>query len=420
MATFRFKLLEETVTRSPLFLLGLVLSAATAPAAYGDVLQPAAGAGTFGTPYGYLGLDGRHSWEIYRKMNGAAVVTGSTVSGNKTLAEFTNQHLGDTPGGGFNFTGEVFLGKTQATTPATDLFYLKDMTLNNGAATPPSGSYDANLHTGFDIRIGFLQSGSNYITAKGGDNHDTDLFGELRGTNGVYFHLGGGNTGATTPGQPGNVWNITPNGPGGYVVGPLSLSENLLLPTTVNRTLITSGAPAVDNGAVYTAPLELSAKMTADPATPGNVLVQAKAGNNLYQFSVNPNDPLFSGTFDWQHATPVIFIGKGAFDSFNPANAHVGILAPGDADADGVIGFNDLVAVAQNYGSSSDPSWSTGDFNGDGIVGFEDLVVVAQHYGQTASAPPAGASAVPEPGSIGLLLLAAAGVLLRRRGSALP
>lgn len=31
------------------------------------------------------------------------------------------------------------------------------MTLNNGATTPPSGGYDANLHTGLDIRIGFVK-----------------------------------------------------------------------------------------------------------------------------------------------------------------------------------------------------------------------------------------------------------------------
>jgi hypothetical protein len=408
------------VTYPRAFLLGLLLSVIIAPTARGDVFQPASGAGTFGTPYGYLGLDGRQSWEIYRKMNGDAVVTASSVSGNGTLAEFTNQHLGDTPGGGFNFTGEVFLGKTQATTPATDLFYLKDMTLNNGVTTPPSQNYDANLHTSFDIRIGFVQNASAYMTAKGGDNKDTDLFGELRGTNGVYFHLGGGNTGATTQGQPGNAWNISPNG-GGYVFGPLSLSENLLVPTPVTRTLITSGGTPTDNGAAYNAPLELSAKLMADPATPGNVIAQAKAGNNLYQFSFSPTDLSFNGTFDWERATPIIFIGKGAFDSFNPANGHMGILAPGDTDADGTVGFSDLVAVAQHYGSADDPSWSTGDLNGDGLVSFADLVMVAQHYGQTVNVPAGAASDVPEPMSLALVAVFTFMALgLRRRPVVTP
>jgi len=397
--------------------MGLVLCLVIAPWASGDVLQFESGPGAFGTPYGYLGLDGRNSWEIYRKKNGDAVVTASNVPGNGTLAEFTNQHLGDTPGGGFNFTGEVLMGKTQATTPATDMLYLKDMTLNNGATSPPSGNYDANLHTAFDLRIGFVQNGSAYMSTKGGDNTDNDLFNGLRGTNGVYFHLGGGNTGATTPGQNGNNWNITPNG-GGYVFGPLSVAENLLLPTPVSRTLITSGGTPTDNGAAYNAPLEISAKMLADPTIAGNVLVQAKAGNNLYQFSVDPNDIAFTGTFDWQHATPILFIGKGAFDSNNPANGHFGVLLPGDANADGTVGFADLVAVAQHYGLNNDPTWSTGDFNGDGMVSFADLVAVAQHYGTTAGAP-AGASNVPEPAplTIGVAIILMGLILRPRRKS---
>jgi hypothetical protein len=154
------------------------------------------------------------------------------------------------------------------------------------------------------------------------------------------------------------------------------------------------------------------------------VLLQAKAGNNVYQFSFNPTDPAFTGTFDWQHATPVLFVGKGAFDSFNPASAHLGILAPGDANADGITDFNDLVALAQNYNTSNDPTWSTGDFTGDGIVDFNDLVLLAQTYNQVASAPPVGVegagSAVPEPGLITLAAILGCASIVRRRGRFSP
>jgi hypothetical protein len=380
-----------------------VISGAAATAG-AQVLQPTAGPGVFGNPYAFFALGGRHSWEVYRKMNGTAVVTAASVAGNNTLAEFTNQFLGDAPPEGFNFTGEVFLGTSQAVTPPTDVLYLRDMTLNNGATTPPSQNYDANLHTSFDLRIGFLQSGAAYMAAKGGDNHDTDLFGENRGTNGVYVHLGGGNTGATTAGQPGNVWNIQPNGSGaGYLFGPSSASENLLGPTTITRTLINSGTDASDNGSAYDAPLEVSAKLVPDPNAPGNVLLQAKAGNNLYQLSFDPNDPTFAGAFDWQHATPVVFVGKGAFDSFNPASAHLGILAAGDANADGTTDFSDLVALAQHYNNAGDLTWSMGDFTGDGLVDFNDLVTLAQNYNRTFGALPLdsqSAALAPEPASL--------------------
>jgi hypothetical protein len=108
---------------------------------------------------------------------------------------------------------------------------------------------------------------------------------------------------------------------------------------------------------------------------------------------------------------------------------------PGDANADGVVNFADLVAVAQNYGASDGQHrWSQGDFNYDGNVNFADLVTVAQNYGISGPQAAAGiplpgdvfsadwvsaqafANEVPEPGMIGALAISAmAGLLGRRR-----
>ena len=52
----------------------------------------------------------------------------------------------------------------------------------------------------------------------------------------------------------------------------------------------------------------------------------------------------------------------------------------GDADLDLAVGFDDLLALAQNYGTESAATWSRGDFDYDGSVGFEDLLVLAQNY----------------------------------------
>jgi hypothetical protein len=65
----------------------------------------------------------------------------------------------------------------------------------------------------------------------------------------------------------------------------------------------------------------------------------------------------------------------------------------GDANRDRAVGFADLVAVAQNYGTPSGANFAHGDFNYDGTVGFADLVIVAQKYGTTLAAP-VGASPV--------------------------
>jgi len=100
----------------------------------------------------------------------------------------------------------------------------------------------------------------------------------------------------------------------------------------------------------------------------------------------------------------------------------------GDADLDGSVGFSDLVAMAQHYGSGENSAlWDDGDFNYDQKVDFSDLVVIAQNYGGSlASLPIAGASAefqndlasafalVPEPSGI-MLICGAAGAFITRR-----
>jgi len=100
----------------------------------------------------------------------------------------------------------------------------------------------------------------------------------------------------------------------------------------------------------------------------------------------------------------------------------------GDANLDGVVGFADLVAVAQNYNTSGQPTWDQGDFNYDDAVDFKDLVMLAQNYNQSfpsSSVPGAPAdfgmdlaaafASVPEPSSFVPLAAAAAAAINRRR-----
>jgi hypothetical protein len=52
----------------------------------------------------------------------------------------------------------------------------------------------------------------------------------------------------------------------------------------------------------------------------------------------------------------------------------------GDANTDGAVNFNDLVALAQHYNQSTGIHWTDGDFNRDGSVNFADLVTLAHAY----------------------------------------
>lgn len=52
-----------------------------------------------------------------------------------------------------------------------------------------------------------------------------------------------------------------------------------------------------------------------------------------------------------------------------------------DFNQDGVVDFDDLLAVAQAYGETTGQTWANGDANYDGAVDFADLLLIAQSYG---------------------------------------
>ena len=81
---------------------------------------------------------------------------------------------------------------------------------------------------------------------------------------------------------------------------------------------------------------------------------------------------------------------------------------PGDANSDGIVDANDASSLASNW-LQSGKVWADGDFNEDGIVNDLDATILASNWQTTAAG-----SAVPEPGTIGLLLAALASLLVVR------
>lgn len=59
----------------------------------------------------------------------------------------------------------------------------------------------------------------------------------------------------------------------------------------------------------------------------------------------------------------------------------VRLAVSGDATLDDAVGFDDLMAVARNYGIAGGAIWATGDFDYDGAVDFSDLLTLAQNFG---------------------------------------
>ena len=89
---------------------------------------------------------------------------------------------------------------------------------------------------------------------------------------------------------------------------------------------------------------------------------------------------------------------------------------PGDANKDGKVDGSDVTILAGNwqYGVTGTPDarWDMGDFNGDGKVDGSDVTILA---GNWQAGVESAASAVPEPGTIALLLSAFASLLIWKR-----
>ena len=146
----------------------------------------------------------------------------------------------------------------------------------------------------------------------------------------------------------------------------------------------------------WTAPVGAATYNIYRSTTPGGEgATPIATGISVTTFSdtaVNPN------TTYYYQVTGIDGGGESARSSEISAKA----LFTGDINADGKVGFADLVVLAANYGKTSGVGWAQGDLNGDGAVNFNDLVLLAANYGAgaagaTTATPAASASAPVKP-----------------------
>jgi hypothetical protein len=92
---------------------------------------------------------------------------------------------------------------------------------------------------------------------------------------------------------------------------------------------------------------------------------------------------------------------------------------PGDTDFDGDVDRADAATLAAHYGLASGAMWINGDFNGDRAVDLADAVILQHHL--TSGLAASSAAPVPEPTSLAIVFISAAGAagMVRPRAAAI-
>jgi fibronectin-binding autotransporter adhesin len=281
-----------------------------------------------------------------------------------------------------------------------------------------------------------VKLGSGFLTT-GGNNSNTAFAGAITGTGGIVktgsgtFTISGANTysGGTTV----NAGKLLVAASGALPTGALSVSGG----TAQLADNISAGTP-LGTSSVNITSLSLTGSGTLDIGN-NRVIIDYTAGhdpiasiatwieNGFYDLA---GPQIVSSDIAADDAASGLSYGIGYADGADGAvaglpNGEIEIMFTllGDANLDGTVNSEDFTPFSANL--SKNGLWDDGDFNYDGTVNAEDFSPFSHNLGQSAALAAAagtleGANGislanVPEPASVGLLVVSGLGILGRRR-----
>jgi autotransporter-associated beta strand protein len=273
----------------------------------------------------------------------------------------------------------------------------------------------------------------------GGNNSNTNFAGAITGTGGLVkmgsgtFAVSGVNSyGGGTTVSAGKLLvaasGALPTGAVAVTGGVLQLADNI----TAGTPFGTSSVNMTSLSLTGSGTLDIGNNRVIIDYTPGHdpiaSIKQWIATGFADNDTVGSSPAIISSDIAADDAASGFSYGIGYADGADGAvaglpNGEIEIMFTllGDANLDGTVNSEDFTPFSHNLGLSG--SWDQGDFNYDGTVNSEDFTPFSHNLNQTAALAAAAGNlisansltSVPEPATMGLLVVSGLGILARRR-----
>jgi T5SS/PEP-CTERM-associated repeat protein/autotransporter-associated beta strand protein len=361
------------------------------------------------------------------RLTGSGVVDNLTAGGSETLT-VSSTNSGIFYGSIRNTTGTVSLTKsgTGTLTLAGNNTYSGTTTINASSALA------LNSTTALPVNGNIVNNGTLYVNADTTAGHETGTGTTIVGTD-VRF--------VTDFSQSSLVNNGTTTIDGQSTIGQIIGNGNLVVGTnshvTLTNTVVsTVGSVTIGTGSqinLTTGGLRINFGANADPVAMIKSYLTTGYNNGTWTGTGLTSSTAATGT---PGETLSVGYSDGNNDVGTPAQPNqilVKYTLAGDSNLDGLVNFNDLVTVVQNFNKGG-TDWAHGNFLYGASTNFNDLVAVVQNFNKILT--PAGSSGdqfgaggaiplsaivqstsvqLPEPAALSILAAGAGGLLARRR-----